>query len=1360
MNKIYRTLWNAATQSWVVVSELAKAGGKSASGKSALVNSVSGFSFTLIAASVVLAAGTASAADVLGNTYPLNPNTKGNYCFFDVDSKSVICGDENTKTEDKADNKPAKSVVMGFGATNKGESNVAIGAKSQSSKAASIAIGDNAKALDNQAIAIGQNATANSDWDISIGRQAGAEQTEVSAEGRNIAIGDGALKKGKGVNNNIALGTSAAANLKGTHNIVMGTYANTENAIISAKNAGSTEAEINVKKRTIDNKDVEYIETSNSVAIGHRALSTKAAGVAIGQQAKAFGNTSVSLGNASRALGDNAAAMGNMANAGASGAIAIGLRANYDSKNQNKAEGYKTTGASSIAIGVETHSQGTHSVAMGTNATVKGILPSDFTADGTITDKKGNIINKATLGTALTGNGSVSIGSQSLVRGTNAVAIGQAAETLGQNAFAGGNDSHANGKSAVAIGDGATALKDSSTAIGSYTKALEGGASAFGFSAQALTFRSLALGAESLATQGNHAIAIGNKAKTESEDAISMGSQANANKNAQNSIAIGKSALSGGKDSFSLGTNSGSFGIDSDNTGASDTSTITDRTLAGKTNAKGLVNLTSIGNQAGKDTINNNYGINIGYQAGSGGYNSIYGEGVSIGNKAGMLDKTNAAVKQAMEEFSSTKLKAQAGTIVTGNTNTAISSRAGVNALGHDNVAIGKDAGGYNSGNSNIAIGRHAGRSALAGNPNAIDSSIFNNISNTTAIGEWAYASAQNTTAIGTKAKASETGAMAFGHEAIAAHKNAVALGAGAETAEAVATNQAEVKGFTYSGFAGKTPLATVSVGKAGAERTITNVAAGRINATSTDAINGSQLYLALNALGNVGNTLVTNVLGGNAAINTTGDNAGTLTMSDIGGTGKGTIHDAIEAVNNTAKASKTTVKEGDNIKVTEEIAADGSRTYTVATKPDVKFNSVVAGGDEGGTKIDKDGLTFVDKDGNKVTNTPSITKNGIDAGNQKVTGVADGEVATNSKDAVNGGQLFAQGEGVKNIIGGNTTYNPATGAYTNADIGGTGANTIHDAIAAVKAQAAQKTQVVEGKNITITNTGTAENPIYNVATKDAVEFDKTTVGSVVTDKNTNDITGLSNKTLGGDNFAKNGRAASEEQLNETQTNLATLLGGDAKNTNGNVTMTDIGGTGKNNINDAIKASRTDVIAGNNMEVKETVGNDGQKVFTVATKDKVNFKEVKVGDNVTLGESGLQAGNIKVDATTNKISGIAKGDISESSTDAVNGSQLYELQQKIAKSGDNYNILNNRINKVDKDLRAGIAGANAAAGLPQAYIPGKSMVAVAAGTYKGQNAIALGMSRISDNGKVIIKLTGNTNSRGDFGASIGAGYQW
>lgn len=258
------------------------------------------------------------------------------------------------------------------------------------------------------------------------------------------------------------------------------------------------------------------------------------------------------------------------------------------------------------------------------------------------------------------------------------------------------------------------------------------------------------------------------------------------------------------------------------------------------------------------------------------------------------------------------------------------------------------------------------------------------------------------------------------------------------------------------------------------------------------------------------------------------------------------------------------------------------------------------------------------------------------------------------------------------------------------------------------KAKAA-KTEVVQGENIVVTSApGANGNTVYTVATAKEVTFDKTTVGSVVTDKNTNDITGLSNKTLGGDTFAKNGRAASEEQLNATQNNLATLLGGNAQNTNGNVTMTDIGGTGKNNINDAIKASRNEVKQGKNMLVTPTVGANGQTIYEVATADKVAFDEVKVG-------------GITMDGTTNKISGIAKGEVSETSTDAVNGSQLHELSKQIMnQSGQGYNILNNRINKVDKDLRAGIAGANAAAGLPQAYIPGKSMVAVAAGTYKGQ----------------------------------------
>lgn len=92
--------------------------------------------------------------------------------------------------------------------------------------------------------------------------------------------------------------------------------------------------------------------------------------------------------------------------------------------------------------------------------------------------------------------------------------------------------------------------------------------------------------------------------------------------------------------------------------------------------------------------------------------------------------------------------------------------------------------------------------------------------------------------------------------------------------------------------------------------------------------------------------------------------------------------------------------------------------------------------------------------------------------------------------------------------------------------------------------------------------------------------------------------------------------------------------------------------------------------------------------------------------------------------------------------------------------GGNITRLSDKVDNMDRDYRAGIAGSNAAAGLPQAYLPGKSMVAAAAGTFKGQNALAVGYSSISDNGKLIWKAQANLNSRADVGASVGVGYLW
>ena len=142
---------------------------------------------------------------------------------------------------------------------------------------------------------------------------------------------------------------------------------------------------------------------------------------------------------------------------------------------------------------------------------------------------------------------------------------------------------------------------------------------------------------------------------------------------------------------------------------------------------------------------------------------------------------------------------------------------------------------------------------------------------------------------------------------------------------------------------------------------------------------------------------------------------------------------------------------------------------------------------------------------------------------------------------------------------------------------------------------------------------------------------------------------------------------------------------------------------------------------------------------------------------VSVGSKGNEA----------QIQNVAAGVVSNTSTDAVNGSQLHatnvqvnNLSQVINNHAGELNRLDRKVNKYGKEARAGIAGANAAAALPQVYTPGKSMVAAAAGTFKGQNALAVGYSRASDNGKVILKLQGNANTSGDIGAGVGVGYQW
>ncbi|GJJ79867.1 hypothetical protein PcPA57_05870 [Pasteurella canis] len=793
MNKIYRTLWNAATQSWVVVSELAKSGGKSASAKTGLINTNS-ISLISAAVSLVLLSSQTVAADVVGNKHTLSNNNDGNYCFFDKTSQSVICGDDTTKTIDKFNDKTPKSVVIGKGAINQGESNVALGSTAKTGEAtAAIAIGNAAQANKDYTIAVGHEAEGNGKWDISIGRFAGKDATPPnSEEGRNIAIGDGALKEGKNLNNNIALGTGAGEKFEGTHSVIIGANANTNEAIKTAlDNKSATEQELNVTKV----KDNQYsVKALNILALGHRALATNTAAIAIGQQAKALGNQAIATGNGSKASGSGSVATGSNSISTGTSSIAIGGTVNSTESTKTIASdhyaiamgnGAHATKSDTVAIGRNAKAAGQGTIAVGYNSGVLKLSTETTDAIVAATDavfignKAGYKSNNNRMqvsigkdsGEGIVGTENITFGNSAgkNTKGNTNVAISSRAgqNVEGHDNFAAlieagqnikGSDNIAIGKSAGRSSKADTPLKISGT---------------------------IALGRESISTK-DFGISIGYESKVNAIKGVAIGHKAQAIGGETANIAIGDNASADASGAIVLGTRAQakSLTVDDKKYGAYSAIVI-------GTDAKAIAQAKPDGKYENpKDAI----AIGTGAEA-------HYASAIALG--AGAKSDTKAQ---------------------------AVSIGYNSNAKGYQAIAFGSEAKTTENAGSSIALGTKATTRASA--------SIALGMLAETGFEGGAALDGANAVALGREAKAKKENSLAFGYQAIANNKNDVALGANSETSAARATTQATVSGFTYSGFAGTEPTSTVSVGKAGAERTITNVAAGRIDATSTDAIN------------------------------------------------------------------------------------------------------------------------------------------------------------------------------------------------------------------------------------------------------------------------------------------------------------------------------------------------------------------------------------------------------------------------------------------------------------------------------------------------------------------------------------------
>ena len=428
-------------------------------------------------------------------------------------------------------------------------------------------------------------------------------------------------------------------------------------------------------------------------------------------------------------------------------------------------------------------------------------------------------------------------------------------------------------------------------------------------------------------------------------------------------------------------------------------------------------------------------------------------------------------------------------------------------------------------------------------------------------------------------------------------------------------------------------------------------------------------------------------------------------------------------------------------------ITKDGHNvTFNLAK--DIKVDSVTAGD----TVMNNDGVKVGDnvalnKDGLKAGDV-SVTKDGINAGGNKVTNVQDGDVTNTSKDAVNGSQLYAvkelagkgwnatatKKEGSTGEVSGTEVANVAPGATVNYIAGDNikleqnGINFTISTTKDLKAENVTATTV----NTTTINLGEGDNstPITVVSGKDAApNLDGKTPNRMNFGGET--VATLSDGLKFGANVGGVYNAKLNSQINvkgaDSNTNWSEFDGGD------NV-MTNIDKSG--NVRVGIKK---------NLKVESVTANKFTAGDTVIDSNGVTIKN---GPSMT--KNGIDAGN-------KQITNVAPGRIAADSTDAVNGSQLHEVK---ADMNNKINHLNGQVNKLGKRVNAGTASALAASQLPQAYIPGKSMVSVAAGNYQGQNAVALGMSRISDNGKIIIRLAGTSDTQGKVGVAVGAGYHW
>ncbi|HCP0230194.1 TPA: YadA-like family protein [Escherichia coli] len=1583
MNKIFKVIWNPATGSYTVASETAKSRGKK-SGRSKLL------------ISALVAGGLLSSFSVwanAGNDDGQGIGTGTGWVAIGESAKATAYTDSNgasTAVGYKSNAQGVWSSAIGALTSALGDSSMAFGVNAVSTGQRSIAMGASSSSLGEYSIALGRYASSGGMFSLAQGDRSNAAGLNATAVGSNSnAAGAKAIALGNAAKAteimSIALGDTANASKEYSMALGVSSAASAANAIAVGRNSAAAGVDSLALGR------LSVASAANAIAMGAESEATENA-TAIGNNAHAKGVNSIAMGSGSIADKVNTIALGNGSQSLADNAIAIG-------------QGNKANGTDAIALGNASLSSGLNSIALGKTSVVTG---DNSLALGSNTNANG--INSVALGadSIADQDNSVSVGSSSLQRKIVNVKNG-AIKADSHDAINGSQLYAISDSIAKRLGGGSSVNPDEGTVNAPTYNLKNGNKNNVGSALTVLDENTLQWDQ----IKGKYSAVHGSSTTSVITD-VANGTISAASKDAvngsqlydlqQDALLWNGTAFSAahGTEATSKITNVTAGNLTASSTDAVNGSqlkttndNVTTNTTNIATNTTNITNLTDAVDSLGDDSLL--------WNKTAGAFSAAHGTdatskitNVKAGDlTAGSTDAVNGSQLKTTNDNVSTNT-----TNIATNTTNITNLTDSVGDLKDDSLLWNKAAGAFSAAHGTEATSKIT--NLLAGKISSNSTDAIN--------GSQLYGVADSFTSyLGGGADISDTGVLSGPTYTIGGtdYTNVGDALAAINTSFSTSLGDALLWDATAGKFSAKHGINN-------APSVITDVANGAVSSTSSDAINGSQLYGV--------SDYIADALGGNAVVNT--DGSITTPTYAIAGGSYNNVGDALEAIDTTlddALLWDTTANGGNGafsaahgkdktasvitnvangaVSATSSDAINGSQLYSTN-----KYIADALGGD---AEVNADGTitaptyTIANTDYNNVGEALDALDNNAllwdedagaynashDGNASKITNVAAGDLSTTSTDAVNGSQLNAtnilvtQNSQMINQLAGNTseTYIEENGAginyvrtndtgltFTDASAAGIGSTAVgYNTVAkgdssvamgynsfakgdssvaigqgsysgvdtgiALGSSSVSSRVIVKGsRNTSVSEEGVVigydttdgellgalsigddgkYRQIINVAdgseAHDAVTVRQlqNAIGAVATTPTKYyhaNSTAEDSLAVGEDSLAMgaktivNGNAGIGIGLNTLV--LADAINGIAIGSNARANHADSIAMG--NGSQTTRGAQTNYTAYNMDAPQNSVGEfsvgseDGQRQITnvaagSADTDAVNVGQLKVTDaqvsqntqsitnlntqvtnldtrvtniengigdivttgstkyfktntdgadanaqgkdSVAIGSGSIAAADnsvalgtgsvadeentISVGSSTNqrRITNVAAGvnatdavNVSQlksseaggvrydtkadgsidysnitlgggnsgttrisnvsagvNNNDAVNYAQLKQSVQETKQYTDQRMVeMDNKLSKTESKLSGGIASAMAMTGLPQAYTPGASMASIGGGTYNGESAVALGVSMVSANGRWVYKLQGSTNSQGEYSAALGAGIQW